>query len=269
METGNFDIDVLKRSYTIPVLVDFWAGWCSACKVLSPTLKVLHERHRNQWVLVKINVEKYPDLALRYNISAIPAVKLFFEGEIIDGFNGALPGHLIEAWLNKALPNMTSRAIKKAKGLLFKGDVTSAVNILSDLLNKEPGNIEAKVLYARGIVFKNPYKAKELVAKIEPIGETGELAESVNTLSQLLINYSNPDILPQSPAKKFLIEAISYLKAENFEMAFQNILSSIQADRDYLDGFSKQVCIALFRYLGEENALTKKNRRLLGTILYS
>lgn len=104
VDSNDFEKNVIELSKKIPVVVDFWAPWCMACKILTPILKRL-VRCDGRFVLAKVNVEEARDLALKYGIMSIPAVKMFKYGKIVDGFVGALPEQAIKKWLNKNLGN--------------------------------------------------------------------------------------------------------------------------------------------------------------------
>ena len=104
LEPIDFQKDVIEASEHSPVLVDFWAEWCGPCHLLSPTLEKIAEDAGEDWVLVKLNTEMQPDIAMRYGIRSIPNVKMFFKGEVSSEFLGAKPESEINQWLEQNLP---------------------------------------------------------------------------------------------------------------------------------------------------------------------
>ena len=100
---ATFEAEVLQRSMSVPVLIDFWADWCGPCKQLSPVLERLAEADGGAWVLAKIDVDKNPALSTQLQIQSIPTVLLALGGRLIQGFTGALPERDVRSFLDQVL----------------------------------------------------------------------------------------------------------------------------------------------------------------------
>lgn len=92
---ATFDQDVLKNDRA--VLVDFWAEWCGPCRAVSPILDQIATEHSDKLDIVKLNVDENPGLAMKYQITAIPAMKVFKGGEVVHTVIGAKPKPALEA----------------------------------------------------------------------------------------------------------------------------------------------------------------------------
>ncbi len=99
----EFHERVLKKSLKIPVVVDFWAPWCGPCKILSPLLEKLEKEYKNQFVLVKINIDENKKTAKTFGITSIPSVKMIRDGKVVAEFAGALGEEVIREWLDRNL----------------------------------------------------------------------------------------------------------------------------------------------------------------------
>ena len=88
-DTATFEVDVIDRSRERPIVVDFWADWCGPCHQLAPVLERAAEEHDVE--LVKVDIDANPELAQRYGVSGIPAVKAFRNGHVVAEFVGARP----------------------------------------------------------------------------------------------------------------------------------------------------------------------------------
>jgi thioredoxin len=93
---ATFQVEVLDRSNSVPVIVDLWAPWCEPCKTLGPILEKHCDATNGQVVLAKVNVDENPSISMAFQVQSIPAVFIMKDGAVMDGFVGMKPEHAIK-----------------------------------------------------------------------------------------------------------------------------------------------------------------------------
>src|ERR1700692_4136167 len=139
--TQTFVKSVIEESKRQPVLVDFWAPWCGPCKQLTPILEKAVKAAKGKVKLVKMDIDKHPDIPGQMGIQSIPAVIAFANGQPVDGFMGALPESQVVAFLERLTKGKIGGdepdLLKLADEALAAGDAAGAANLYGQLAAQE------------------------------------------------------------------------------------------------------------------------------------
>ena len=267
-ETNDFERDVIERSQTIPVLVDFWAEWCGPCKVLGPVLEKLAGEQSDRWAFAKLDTEAHPQVAARYGVRSIPNVKLFVDGEVVDEFVGALPEPRVVDWLSKSIPSRYRAQLADARRILSKNGAGPALDILRPITAAEPDNDEALVLTARAFLDSDPGRAAKTVEPVQLGSPHFDEAEAIRTLSSMSAGVDDPRLLPESPVKERYLQAIRSARTGDYETTLEGFIDVVRKDRKYDDDGARRGCVAIFNLLGNDHELTKRFRSALSSALF-
>jgi putative thioredoxin len=102
INSNNFMSDVIEASRDIPIIVDFWAPWCEPCKQLTPLLEKAAFQYKDKIVLAKINIDENQEIAAQLRIQSIPTIYTFYQGKVVDGFQGAKSNSEILEYVKKS-----------------------------------------------------------------------------------------------------------------------------------------------------------------------
>src|SRR5690606_36399444 len=146
---ASFEQLVIENSFHKPVLVVFWAEWCSPCKALMPVLQKIAEEHQGEPLLAKVSCDVEQGVVMRLGIRSLPTVVLFKDGQPVDGFAGAQPESAIRAMLEPHVPLPAAPeadVLESAKAAFGEGRIGAAEALLKQLLSEDNENAPALIL---------------------------------------------------------------------------------------------------------------------------
>lgn len=146
---ATYEQDIIEASMTTPVLVDFWAPWCSPCKMLAPVLEKLDAEYAGRFVLAKINIDESPQLAAMFGVRSVPTCILVKQGQAVDGFTGAQPEGQVRALLDRHLGAAPAAPDTAAEAAVADDDDEAVLQRLQHTVAAEPENDNARFDYVR------------------------------------------------------------------------------------------------------------------------
>jgi putative thioredoxin len=224
---------------------------------------------KGRWELVKVNTEENQELAAAFNISSIPAVKLFVNGEVVDDFVGALSEREIRRFLEKTLPSPNAGQLAEAQRLLAAGSSAQAAEILEPIVNSNPGDFGARVLLAQALLSSAPERIKALLEPVGPDSELADRATALRTLARLALLAREPAGLPDARVRERYLSGAVGVQSGNFAEALPAFIEVLERDKAYDNGGAKEACKAIFQLLGTRHPLTERFFRSFSSAVHS
>jgi putative thioredoxin len=194
---ATFQSEVLERSLSTPVVVDFWAEWCEPCKQLSPVLERLAAEGAGAWVLAKVDVDANPRIAQMFRVQGIPMVYAVVGGQPVDAFSGVVPEAQLRQWIQAvlkaggaAVAEPEDPRLDEADDALMSGDLDAAEQAYRKILADAPADAAAEaglaqVGLARRVAGADPQAALAAAQAAPDDVEAQLLAADIEVLSGL------------------------------------------------------------------------------------
>ena len=273
--------EVVEKSKTVPVIVDFWAPWCGPCKQLTPLLEKLVNKRNGKVILAKVNVDENQGIAGQLNIQSIPTVYGFVDGKPIDAFQGAQAESKIEIMIDKLIDatpgNEIPKLIEEAETLFKDQKFEEAQKVYESLIGLDPGNPKIIVGLLRCLTqLKRHADAREVMESLddetlknEEILKIKKLLDSLEDSSEVDLSELKSKVVnePDNADLKFKL-AEKYLSSNEAEMGFNELLKIFEKKPKWNDEAAKKKLLEYFDLLGFNDPNVIDARKKLSSLMF-
>lgn len=284
----NFESEVLQASLTTPVLVDFWATWCGPCKALGPILEKIAGEYGGAFKLAKVDCDKEQQIAGMFGVRSIPTVVLIRDGQIVDGFTGALPESQVREFLSKhQISSAAKIEMPAAQDIAEEGQSTpretpqAAVARLraeiaaesDDTPKSQELKLELALAQARtGDVAAAKAALESVPTRLETDDRANALRAHVALANALAGAPPSAELLARVDRDSNDLSArdalgVRLLMGGDAAGAMAQFLAILRADRGWNEGLARKRLLDAFRIV-EDDALVAATRRKMSSLLF-
>jgi putative thioredoxin len=256
---ADFAEKVLDASHQVPVVVDFWAEWCQPCGTLKPILEKLAAEYGGRFILAKVNSDQNQELAQRYGVRGIPAVKAFVDGQMVDEFSGALPEGQVREFIDSLMPSPADPLRAQALEAHERGDLQGARKLMTDAINLDPRNDTSYLDYVELSLEAGAIDdAKEVMDAVRDRCRDRVRVESLDAQMQLASGGGDTTALQARiagdandlDARLQLANALAL--AREYRPALEQLLEIVRRDRKWSEDAGRKTMLTLFTLLGSQ-----------------
>jgi putative thioredoxin len=226
---ATFQTEVVDRSMQSVVVVDLWAPWCGPCRTLTPIIERVVDETKGKAVLVKVDIDENPAISQAFRVQSIPAVYALKDGQVVDGFMGALPEQEVREFVERLLPSAEDDMVAR---MIAMGDEGS----LRAVLEIDPANEDAIVALAELLIAR------------------GETEEALALVARI----------PESErTRRVAAKARLGVVTDDHDATLTDLLEKVKADDD-----ARQQYVDILELMGPDDPRTAKYRKLLTQRLF-
>lgn len=283
---ADFMAEVVDASMQVPVIVDFWAPWCGPCKTLGPMLEEAVTKAKGAVKMAKVNVDENQMIAGQLRVQSIPTVYAFWQGQPVDGFQGAVPGSEIQAFVERVVQAAggdasggLDDALAAAEEMLEQGAAVDAAQTFSAILGEEPAHAGAYGGLVRAHIALDDLEQAEAILNGAPAEISGapeleaahaqlELAKQAADAGPIAELRAQVEANPDDHQARYDLAQAIYASGDG-ETAVNELLELFRRDREWNDGAAKAQLFTIFEALKPNDPVVLNGRRKLSSMIFA
>mgnify|MGYP000848880714 CR=1 FL=1 len=266
---GDFEYEVLAYSQSLPVMVEFWAGWSKPSRSLTPLLEKITLDEEGSFRLARVDVDAFPNLPLRYGVFTIPALVAFSQGTRVAELTGLQPEGRIREFIARILPPSAAHLLaQKGDSLLALNDLDAAATAYQDALKMRNGFAPALLGTMRLALRRGDSDTARLIFQDFPISKEYEKAEALLPVIKAMQEFEARMLPTATDLDMAYSNCVRLALRGNLLASLDGLLEVLRQDKHYAKDQAKQVFLGLLELLDPESEDVRSYRRELASALF-
>ena len=282
----TFMAEVIEASQQTPVIVDFWAPWCGPCKQLTPVLEEAVKGANGAVRLAKVNVDQSQMVAGQLRVQSIPTVYAFYQGQPVDGFQGAVAASEAKAFVQRlidmaggAAGGGLDEALEQAEQMLEQDQAADAAQVFAAITQEEPANARATAGLVRALIAMGETAAARKAledapaevqndAQLDAARSALDLADAAGEAGEVGALRAKVEADPSDHQARYDL-AMALVANREHAAAVDELLELFRRDREWNDGAAKSQLFKIFDSLGPKDPVAQAGRRRLSSMVFA